>query len=256
MYRVLSSLFCKISWQPIKAYGMIPYMCPRWENKRQFVAHLRNRRLELALSQEQVSIRLGKSIGYIQQLERSKGAFIPAAEVLLHLATIYEEEPREYISIRENKNSVPNAADTLVNLLINESKADHPIKSVPVPVIGLAQCDKWVDFRDLDFPVANAGRYEDAPTKDPNAFYIRAEGDSMSPIIQEGDLILVEPNEDRDSGHIVLAQTDKGKVVKRLHITADGKIMLLSENSQYPPIPIKSKRGFIAYRVSSITRKV
>ncbi len=65
--------------------------------------------------------------------------------------------------------------------------------------------------------------------------YLRVVGDSMSPKIMEGDLVLVRCQETVDSGDygVVLIDNEDG-VVKKIICTND-RIELISENPYYPP---------------------
>ncbi|MBI4831095.1 MAG: helix-turn-helix domain-containing protein, partial [Candidatus Lindowbacteria bacterium] len=59
------------------------------------------------------------------------------------------------------------------------------------PVINRVSCGEWMDVGDLDFPPGFGADYELSDTADPNAFYVVAEGDSMTGgRIHEGDYLL------------------------------------------------------------------
>lgn len=65
--------------------------------------------------------------------------------------------------------------------------------------------------------------------------YLRVKGDSMSPLIMEGDLVLVRCQDIVDSGTyaVVIIDNEDG-VVKKVYMSK-GKIELRSENPYYPP---------------------
>lgn len=65
-------------------------------------------------------------------------------------------------------------------------------------------------------------------------FLLRARGDSMIDIgISEGDLVLVKRTEFAEDGDIVVALTEDGNTLKRLHYES-GKPVLYAENKTYP----------------------
>jgi DNA polymerase V len=77
-----------------------------------------------------------------------------------------------------------------------------------------------------------------------STFYIRVSGDSMSPLIQEGALLIVDRMAETRDGDIVVARIGDELCVKRFHIEQDGRIWLFSENDIYAPIEIASEMDF------------
>ncbi len=75
-------------------------------------------------------------------------------------------------------------------------------------------------------------------------FYIRVSGDSMSPAIHEGALLVVDRMMETNTEDIVVARLGAQLCVKRLRIEADGSLWLLSENVAYAPIEITEETDF------------
>lgn len=61
--------------------------------------------------------------------------------------------------------------------------------------------------------------------------------------INDGDLVIVSPNEQARNGDIVVAMLNDEATVKRFELV-DKKIKLVAENSAYVPIEIKSEDDF------------
>jgi repressor LexA len=77
-----------------------------------------------------------------------------------------------------------------------------------------------------------------------DAFALRVKGDSMINVgINDGDLVIVSPNEQARNGDIVVAMLNDEATVKRFELV-DKKIKLIAENSAYSPIEIKSEDEF------------
>jgi len=233
---------------------MLFCMTRQWKNKTEFTQHLRKRRIELGKSQEEVSTALGKSPSYIYQVER--GRALPSTEVLIELSRVYREDPEDYIAIRNIKGSHDHALVFWKRLMAREAKGIFIASSRRVPVVNLDQCEDKTKFDDKGHPTGAADQYMLAHTKDDSAFFIRAAGNSMAPYIETGDLVLIEPRAPINNGDIVFARTEEGAVVKRLHITSDNRILLLSLNSNYPPIEIRNKRGFRYFKATRISREL
>lgn len=78
---------------------------------------------------------------------------------------------------------------------------------------------------------------------------IRVEGDSMEPLLNDGDEILVDrsPRPFRDGIHVVrLGDT---LMVKRLASAGAGRVALLSQNLAYPPVEVAAEEIEIIGRV-------
>ncbi|WP_086736135.1 LexA family transcriptional regulator [Erythrobacter colymbi] len=78
---------------------------------------------------------------------------------------------------------------------------------------------------------------------------IRVEGDSMEPLLNDGDEILVDraPRAFRDGIHVVrLGDT---LMVKRVASAGPGRVALLSQNFAYPPVEVAAEEVEIIGRV-------
>lgn len=78
---------------------------------------------------------------------------------------------------------------------------------------------------------------------------IRVEGDSMEPLLNDGDEILVDrsPRSFRDGIHVVrLGDT---LMVKRVANAGPGRVALLSQNLAYPPVEVAAEEVEIIGRV-------
>ncbi len=78
---------------------------------------------------------------------------------------------------------------------------------------------------------------------------ITVEGDSMEPLLNNGDEILVDrsPQPFRDGVHVV--RLDDALLVKRVANTGGGRLALLSQNMAYPPIDVAAQDVEIIGRV-------
>ncbi len=87
-----------------------------------------------------------------------------------------------------------------------------------------------------------------------DGFILRVKGDSMIEAgINEGDLILVKPQQTADNGDIVVAMIDDGATVKKFFKRKD-HIVLQPYNSSYAPIKV-SKDFRLIGKVMGLIRK-
>lgn len=118
-----------------------------------------------------------------------------------------------------------------------------------VPIINRASCGVWLDQTDLDFPVGVSERYLVTDVDDPNAFYVEAQGESMTGgRIHPGDMLLVSPNAEVRPGDIVLAKGAEGVTVKRLR-QHDTRIVLEALHPDYPDLVVDPTPDFRVFRV-------
>ena len=74
------------------------------------------------------------------------------------------------------------------------------------------------------------------------AFMVKAKGDSMTPKINEGDLVIVKKNDNPESGSIVVCVNDGEALIKKIEIEKDKnkkRSILISLNPKYPPFLAK-----------------
>ena len=69
-----------------------------------------------------------------------------------------------------------------------------------------------------------------------STFYVRAEGDSMTPAINNGDLLVIDRSAEVGTGSIVLACLNNEFCIKELFRHSDGSIELRSTNPAYGPV--------------------
>ena len=99
-----------------------------------------------------------------------------------------------------------------------------------VPVLNKAQCGHILETTDLDYPTGVAEQHAWIFIDDRNAFCVIAAGESMkgdkdNESIQEGELLLVEPNKDVEIGNTVVCKWgDEGVTVKKYR-KENGQIM-------------------------------
>jgi SOS-response transcriptional repressor LexA len=123
-----------------------------------------------------------------------------------------------------------------------------------------------VEYTDSDYPTGVASEYAASDSADASAFFVRAEGRSMTHAsIDPGDLLLVEPAKTDPANipnrAIVLAVTDAGQTVKRYYAAA-GMIVLQPDGEEGEPLTISTapddqqQTPPRIYRVTEIRKRV
>lgn len=82
-------------------------------------------------------------------------------------------------------------------------------------------------------------------------FYARVVGDSMSPGINEGDLLVVDRSLDASEGCVAVCCLNDEFTVKRLDISQkkNGIMRLIPDNPNYEPIVVTEEDSFILWGV-------
>lgn len=104
-------------------------------------------------------------------------------------------------------------------------------KGVRVPVLGYVHAGipieaitDIIDYEDISAEMAAGGEY----------FGLRVEGDSMVPVLLDGDTIIVRQQPEVDNGSTAIVSIGGGDAtVKKVKYNADGSMMLIPNNSNY-----------------------
>jgi len=103
-----------------------------------------------------------------------------------------------------------------------------------IPVRGMAQLGDNGHFVDVEYPVGHGDGYVFFPTKDPDAYALRCNGESMRPRVKHNEFVVVEPNTQIQNGDEVLVKSMDGRVmVKELAYVRDGIVHLSSVNERH-----------------------
>ena len=103
-----------------------------------------------------------------------------------------------------------------------------------IPVRGMAQLGDNGHFVDVEYPVGHGDGYVFFPTKDPDAYALRCNGESMRPRVKHNEFVVVEPNTQIQNGDEVLVKALDGRVmVKELAYVRDGTVHLSSVNERH-----------------------
>jgi SOS-response transcriptional repressor LexA len=121
------------------------------------------------------------------------------------------------------------------------------------PVLGRAACGPW-----LESYAVEPDEYEPVEVRDPDAFFVIAEGESMiGGNIPPGALLLVSPAAGVSNGQIVLARRgDEEFTVKTLYRKADGTTILQPMNAAFEPILVEPGEPLTVMRVAEIRIKL
>lgn len=138
------------------------------------------------------------------------------------------------------------------DLLEDKPEPHEKPRGVKIPVLGdvaagipIEAIEDIIDYEEIDEGLARRGEF----------FGLRIKGNSMSPRIQNGDVVIVRVQPDADSGDIVITKVNGyDACCKRLQKHDDG-ISLISLNPDYEPM-FFSKKDIIDLPVNIIGKVV
>lgn len=106
-------------------------------------------------------------------------------------------------------------------------------KGYMIPVVGnvvagipIEAIEDILDWEEISVKLARTGTF----------FGLKIKGDSMSPRIQEGDVVIVRSQPDADSGQIVIAKVNGDDACCKKLMKTESGITLLSLNPAYDPM--------------------
>ena len=181
---------------------------------------IRQRRLELGLSGEEVGKMLGVNKTTVYRYEKGEIDKMPI-EVVEKLSVALRTTPDIIMGWNTD-------VSTPTNLVpINRASI------VRIPILGTIKCGQPILAEDNI-----TGYREELSDRMPsgNLFYLRSQGDSMLPTIPEGSLVLIREQPTVEYGEVaaVLVNGDTEATLKRVKKKGD-IVMLIADNPDYPP---------------------
>lgn len=124
-----------------------------------------------------------------------------------------------------------------------------------LPVLGIKDIDV---MKGLGASARKADTFEPALSSDKNAFYLKVTGDlTVRPVIEAGDLILIEPAAEIREGDMVLFLSAEKKCLGRVYYPYDN-LLIQPLDQDLPPIMLRKKekgrRSLRIMRVSGIKK--
>lgn len=151
----------------------------------------------------------GLSHGYVRTLDRQNS--VPSVERLTKIANYFGVSTDFLLGKKEIQKS-----NGVTIPLVGRVAAGIPIDAV----------ENIIGQEEISAQLAKTGEF----------FALRISGDSMSPFIMDGDVVVVRQQNDAESGEVVIALINGHDGVCKKLKKMDSGIMLLSLNTAYEPM--------------------
>lgn len=149
---------------------------------------------------------------------------------------MYENEKRDMSTDTVIK--LANYFDVSTDYLLGKSdtrtktdKLGNPV--VSIPLLGTVKAgynylaeENWIGNVDIDKKLADSGEF----------FALNVKGDSMSPVLIEGDIVIVKKQDDFENGDIVVALINGDEATIKKAKKSDSSILLRPFNNDYDPL--------------------
>lgn len=197
---------------------------------------IKNRRIELGLSVDDLAERINKNRATIYRYEKGDIESLPTS-ILEPLAKALFTTPEYLIGWVD---APKNKSSKVINVL-GRVAAGIPINAI----------EEIIDTEEIPEDLARTGSF----------FGLKIKGNSMEPYIFDNDVVIVKQQEEAESGDIVIAMVNGDDAVcKRLKLYSD-KLALISINSEYDPMiytneDVEQKPVKIIGKVVEIRRKL
>lgn len=126
-----------------------------------------------------------------------------------------------------------------------------PIRPDRIPLLTRIPGGEAVEWSDGDYPAGFGEEFIDrGDVTDSNAFALIVDGDSMSPRINSGDIVIISPNSPVTNRSIAAVAFGNGeRTLKTIIFLGDGKVLLKPENEKYEPILLDQKEIIFTWKV-------
>jgi SOS-response transcriptional repressor LexA len=91
--------------------------------------------------------------------------------------------------------------------------------------------------------------------KDPRAFALIVKGKSMSPMIEDGDIVVVSPQQEVRSGDICVIRVNDEDVLKKIKID-DNFVHLIPINTTFEPISVRKRDVMFLWKVVRVIKNL
>ncbi len=112
-----------------------------------------------------------------------------------------------------------------------------PLNKPTVPLVGFAQAGAGGFFDDAGFPAGQGWDLVEIPsTAGDGTYALSVQGESMMPLYRDGDVLIVDPEENTRKGDRVVVKTCTGEIMAKIlqHRTSK-QVELSSLNPDHPP---------------------
>jgi repressor LexA len=209
---------------------------------------IRSARENKELNQGSLSSKVDVTIRTLQRWE--KGDQVPDSNYLMRLAKYTGVRP-EWLLTGEGEMYIALPTHSKIIPLYKE----HTLKRVTLVDIPLLSSVPAGKTNAMFYP-DHIERYVTVDNvKDANAFALVVKGNSMSPRIENGDIVIVSPQQEARSGDICVVRVNDEDVLKKIKID-DQYVHLIPLNTDFEPVSIRKRDVMFLWKVIKVIKNL
>lgn len=229
------------------------------ETKRQSIfsgarALLRSARESAGLSVADLAKKIGREIGYIQALEAGNARLTESTADLL--CNALPGLDKDELMAGSDLPPVIGSKDGTYGLK-PDIELEKGLEAKYVPLISWTQAGTMASFDDEAYQYEGHIAFN---VTDRKAIALKVRGDSMTPEIREGDVVILYPSFEPRNGEVVvarLADEQGGDVMCKVYNATKGgrHVKLTSYNPAHPPLDFEREDFVWIYPVASVVKQ-
>ncbi len=196
-------------------------------------------------------ITFAQKIGVVERTLRryEKGEQLPDADVVLKIAALTDIPPHWILT---GEGGMYNVETSETKSTKAKSSTFEKVRLIEIPLLSTVPAGK----PNLVFHPDYIEKYITVDdVKDPNAFALKVEGNSMSPRIEDGDVIVVSPKKEVRNGDICVVRVNDEDTVKKVNFE-DGYVHLIPLNHGFEPVTVRKKDVTFIWRVIKVVKSL
>lgn len=208
---------------------------------------LRTARENKELDQATLAEKVGIVTRTLQRWE--KGEQVPDGVALTRIAKATGVQPSWLLTGDGEMYPVPSRPE---NLYVLPGGGKRRAKLVDLPLVSAVPAGKTATIFHPDY-VDDYVTVDDI--KDPQAFALKVKGNSMAPRIEDGDTVIVSPQQEVRSGDICVIRVDGEDTLKKVKFEGN-YIHLIPLNPEFDPITVKRKDVGFVWKVVKLVKEL
>ncbi|MDI6766809.1 MAG: XRE family transcriptional regulator [Bacteroidota bacterium] len=209
---------------------------------------IRTARENKQYDQIRLSVKIGIATRTLQRWE--KGLQVPDSNYLLRLAKYTGVKPEWLLTGDGETYPVPQPHGKIIPF--NQEISSHRIKLFEIPLLSSVPAGKTAAM----FHPDHVERFITVDNiKDSSAFALIVKGKSMSPKIEDGDIVVISPHQDVRNGDICVIRVNDEDVLKKVKID-EQYVHLIPLNTNFEPVTVRKRDVMFIWKVVRVIKNL
>ena len=208
---------------------------------------LREARESKEMDQSTLADKAGIATRTLQRWE--KGEQVPDGVAITKIAKATNVQPNWLLTGEGEMYAVPSRPENVYPL---PGSLRRGVNLVDLPLISSVPAGKVATIFHPDY-VDNYVTVDDI--KDPGAFALRVKGNSMAPRIEDGDVVIVSPQQEARNGDVCVVRVDGEDTLKKVKFEGN-YVHLIPLNPEFEPATVKRKDVNFVWKVVKLIKEL